>query len=152
MRFIEVEEEKFAKLYLSQFSSFWELSKPAIRVFGYILTKLEPKKDFFLFDMDLCIEYTKYTQRNHILTGLSGLIEAGIIARSSKHYIYFINPMIIFNGDRVTFAKTYIKKRTEKLSEKNVNNTLQIDLFEEESIEKQIQKFEQEFSKNDYIS
>jgi intergrase/recombinase len=111
VRFVEVEEAQFAKLYLAQLSAFWDLSKPALRVFSYILTTLEPKKDQFFFDLDSCLEYTKYSQRNHILTGLSGLIEAGIIARSNKHYIYFINPLVVFNGDRVSFTKTYIKKK-----------------------------------------
>ena len=45
IRQIEVDEEKFAKVYLSQFESFWELPKSSIRVFGYILRKMYPKSD-----------------------------------------------------------------------------------------------------------
>ena len=30
MRYVEVDEEQFAKVYLSQFAAFWELTKPAI--------------------------------------------------------------------------------------------------------------------------
>jgi hypothetical protein len=111
MRYIEVDEERFAKVYLSEFSAFWDLTKPAIRVFGYILTVLKPKQDNFIFDMADSLAYTQYSQRNHVLTGLSCLIECGIIARSNKAYKYFINPLVVFNGDRVTFAKTYIKKQ-----------------------------------------
>jgi len=128
VRFIEVDEEKFAKLYLSQLSTFWELPKPAIRVFTYILTVLIPKRDTFYFDMEDCLKFTKYSQRNHVLTGLSCLIDAGIIARTRKSYEYFINPFVVFNGDRVTFAKTYIRKKKEsretpwtKNSEKTAN-------------------------------
>jgi hypothetical protein len=116
MKFVEVDEEHFAKVYISQFASFWELTKPAIRVFGFIITVLKPKKDFFYFDMDDCMKYTGYTQRNNILTGLSCLIDCGIIARSNKTYIYFINPLVVFNGDRVSFAKTYIKHRKNQIS------------------------------------
>ena len=113
MRYIEIDEDKFAKVYLSQFSAFWELSKPAIRVFGYILSVLKPKCDDFLFDMEDCLKHTQYTQRNNVLTGLSTLIECGIIARSTKAYKYFINPLVVFNGSRVTFARTYVKKRKQ---------------------------------------
>jgi hypothetical protein len=115
MKFVEVDEMQFAKVYISQFASFWELSKPAIRVFGFIITILKPKQDFFNFDMDDCMKYTGYTQRNHILTGLSCLIDCGIIARSNKSYKYFINPLVVFNGDRVSFAKTYIKRRKNQI-------------------------------------
>jgi hypothetical protein len=111
MQFIEVDEEQFAKVYLSQFSNFWELSKPAIRVFGYIITVLKPNQDIFTFIMQKALEYTKYSAQNHVFTGLSHLIECGIIARTEQYFQYFINPLIFFNGNRVTFAKTYIRKK-----------------------------------------
>jgi len=111
-------------VYLSQFAAFWELTKPAIRVFGYILTRLKIKEDYFYFDMEDCMAYTEYTHRNNVLTGLACLVECGIIARSTKSYKYFINPLVVFNGNRVTFAKTYIKKRKEV-------NEAQLDLFKE---------------------
>ncbi|AUD07058.1 RepA protein [Spirosoma pollinicola] len=130
-RFIEVDEEKFTKLYLSQFANFWELSKPAIRVFGYILTVLQPKKDDFIFDMEDCLSYTKYAQRNHVVSGLSNLIECQIIAKSNKDYKYFINPLMVFNGDRVAFTKMYVKKKKDK--EKLDSN--QLDLFRQETLQ-----------------
>lgn len=114
MRFIEVDEEKFAKLYLSQFEAFWELSKPAIRVFGYIINNLKPKSDSFFVRMDKCLEYTKYKQKSMIISGLSDLIQNGIIAKSRYENEYFINPLVVFNGSRVTFAKTYIKKQKQE--------------------------------------
>jgi len=114
VRFIEVEEDKFAKLYLSQLASFWELSKPAIRIFSYILSILKPKQDSFILRMDECLGYTGYKNRKDVNNGLAALIESKIIARSNYEFEYFINPLVVFNGDRVTFAKAYIKKKKEK--------------------------------------
>ena len=74
--------------------------------------------------MTKCLEYTQYKHPKDVLFGLSGLIECGIIARSDSHFKYFINPLVVFNGDRVTFAKTYIKKKKEA-------NKSQLDLFQE---------------------
>jgi hypothetical protein len=111
LQYIEVDEEKFAKIYLSQFASFWELSKPAIRVFGYIITMIKPNQDRFIFRMDEALKHTKYTHENSILTGLSSLVECKIIARTRYDWEYFINPLVAFNGNRVTFAKTYVKKK-----------------------------------------
>ncbi len=113
MQYIEVDEEQFAKIYLSQFAAFWDLSKSAIRVFGYIISTLKPGQDRIIFRMDKALLYTKYSHRSHILTGLSTLAECGIIARTSYEFEYFINPLIFFNGNRVTFAKTYIRKKKQ---------------------------------------
>lgn len=110
IRQIEVDEEQFTKIYLSQFSAFWELKTQAIRVFGYIMTKLVPKQDMFYFFIDECMEYTQYKSEKSIYIGLASLLDCNIIARGRADSLYYINPMIAFNGDRVTFAKTYVKK------------------------------------------
>ncbi|MEY3746425.1 MAG: hypothetical protein RLZZ354_514 [Pseudomonadota bacterium] len=119
MRFIEVDEERFTKLYLSQFEAFWDLPKSAMRVFGYIMHQLKPKNDRFDFFYDECQEYTKYKSLQPIYDGLTSLCENGIIARGYNENVYFINPLIIFNGDRVTFAKTYIKKKKSQQIDPN---------------------------------
>lgn len=122
IRQIEVDEEKFAKIYLSQFEAFWDLNKQAIRVFGYILTKLKPKVDRFEFILSECLEYTKYKSPRPVYDGLGALISSDIIARGYTEYLYFINPLVAFNGDRVSYIKTYVKKKKE-------SDPKQLDLF-----------------------
>lgn len=117
IRFIEVDEEKFTKIYLSQFSAFWELGKPAMRVFGYIMEVIKPNKDSFIFRLDQCMNYTKYKSKKTIYEGLTNLIECQIIARSKYDEEYYINPMILFNGNRIVFAKGYIKAEKEKIKD-----------------------------------
>jgi intergrase/recombinase len=111
IRQIEVDEEKFTKLYLSQFESFWELPNNAIRVFGYIMFKMKPKGDKFEFRLSECMQYTKYKTKKPVYEGLAALISAEIIARGYNEYVYFINPLVVFNGDRVSYIKTYIKQK-----------------------------------------
>lgn len=120
LKVVEVDEERFAKLFLAELGALWDLSKPAIRVFTYITGILKPHSDKFIFTFDECMEYTGYKSHNSITKGLAELIEQGIIARTTRHFEYFINPMIVFNGSRVTFAKTYIKrKRKKQIEDKN---------------------------------
>lgn len=120
VRQIEVDEEQFAKLYLSNFAAFFDLSQSSIRVFGYILSCLKPKQDMIVFLMDKCKDYTKYETTKPIYKGLAELLQAEIIARGPADNLWFINPMIVFNGDRVTFAKTYVrKKKATKIEDKN---------------------------------
>lgn len=111
---IEVDEQQFTKLYLSNFQAFFNLKPSSIRVFGYIMTKLKPKKDEFIFILDECIEYTEYKSHTSIHRGLAQLLEERIIARGRTEFLYFINPMVAFNGDRVTFSKSYVRKKKSK--------------------------------------
>lgn len=122
IRQIEVDEEKFTKIYLSQFESFWELPNNAIRVFGYIMSKMKPKDDKIEFRLTECMNYTKYKTKKPVYEGLAALIGSEIIARGYNEYVYFINPLVIFNGDRVSYVKTYIKKK--RLANQNQLNLL----------------------------
>lgn len=121
---IEVDEQQFTKIYLSQFSAFFELKSQAIKVFGYIMTKLVPKQDMFIFLDEECMEYTGYKSQSSIRIGLGSLVESKIIARGPSDSLYFINPMVAFNGDRVTFAKSYVKKGKAKEVDPNQTNLL----------------------------
>jgi len=65
-------------------------------------------------------DFTGYSANNIIRAGLSCLVEQGIIARSTNPYKYYMNPLVVFNGDRITFADSYIKKK-KKISDSNKN-------------------------------
>jgi len=119
IRQIEVDEQQFAKLYLSNFSAFFDLRPQAIKVFGYILNQLVPNKDEFIFDREDCMDYTGYKSDKSVFIGLTSLLNNDIIARGKTDYRYYINPMIAFNGNRITFAKTYIKKQKKSLIDPN---------------------------------
>lgn len=126
MRQIEVDEDKFAKLYLSQLELFWELKPSAIRVFGYLLNALRPNEDRIYVDFDECQKYTKYSNKRMLFDGFASLMDAKIIARSHMFNMFYINPIVIFNGSRITFAKTYIKKK-KQLMLPNPNQTSLLD-------------------------
>ena len=76
------------------------------------MTRLKPNQDYFYFDLDECKEYTGYKSQQSVYNGLGGLISNEIIARGKKDYIYYINPMVFFNGNRIAFTKMYVKKST----------------------------------------
>ena len=52
------------------------------------------------------------------------MIASEIIARGWADQLYFVNPLIVFNGNRVTFARSYVKRKKEA-------NKKQMNLFEE---------------------
>ena len=59
------------------------------------------------------------------------MLKAGIIARGKNDNIYFVNPLIIWNGDRARFVTEYVKKSKKK---KPISDPNQLTLdFQEES-------------------
>jgi len=124
MRISEVDEQQFVKIFTRELRTLWDLSKVAGRIFTYVVQCMRMNRDTIYFDVEECMEYTGYKSRRSIINGMSELIEHGVIARSTKTSIYFINPAVVFNGNRVTFAKTYIKKRRGQRDDQT------IDMFE----------------------
>ncbi len=131
MKRVKVDEDIFAKLFLSQLSAFWDLKKTSMKVLSYILVSLKPNSDKVYFDMDECKTYCNYAESKSIFNGLLGLIKANIIARTPKSHFYYINPAIVFNGSRITFMTTY-EKRPKKL--KPIGDTNQISLLDEPGV------------------
>lgn len=76
------------------------------------MQKMKPKSDKLEFFIDECMEYTQYKSIKPIYAALASLIEAKILARGYNENVYFINPMIMFNGDRVSFVRSYVKRRS----------------------------------------
>lgn len=115
LQIVEVDEEKFAKIYISNFAAFYGLNEAGMRVFHYIITNLKPKNDVILFNLKKCMLFTEYKTRKSVLSGLGSLLKNGIIARTIFNDEYFINPLILFNGDRVAYTRAYVKKKKAEL-------------------------------------
>ena len=102
-----IDQEQFAKFFFAGFQAFYDLKPSSIKVFGFILQQLKPNVDTFYFYFEDCIDATGYTKMS-IYRALTELCNHNIIARGRDEHEYYINPMVVFNGDRITFATTYI--------------------------------------------
>ena len=124
IRETEVDEMQFVKVFTRELRALWDLSKVASRVLAYVMGCMRMGEGSIYFDTRKCMEYTGYKSERSIINGVSELIEHRVLARSTSINIYFINPSIIFNGNRVVFVKSYVKKQRQKRD----NQT--IDMFE----------------------
>lgn len=114
IRYKEVDQSQFVKLYIANISTIFDLQKTAGKVFEYIIKScLKPTKDMFVFNMDDCKEYTGYKSKSTIYQALAELCEAKIIARGWSDSIWFLNPLMVFNGDRAAFINAYLTKVEE---------------------------------------
>ena len=133
MRNRVVDSEQFAKFFFAGFKAFFDLKPASIKVFGYILKQLKPNQDSFRFYVEECCKETGYVKMT-IYRALGELCAADIIARGKDERDFFINPMVVFNGDRITFATTYINKNFPKYSTSTGKLKGTIDVMSQENI------------------
>ena len=105
----KVDKQTYTKMFGGMIKELFSLSARGVKVFGYITTITKPNKDVVMFDMEEALEYTMYKKEQSVLHGLEELLNHNIIARTKKHYKYFINPNLFFNGNRLTLIRQYQK-------------------------------------------
>lgn len=104
--------EQFIKFYMENLKLFFSLSQRSMKVLAYVMSVTRANNDTVYFDMEDCKDYTGIASKTTVISGLSELISNEFLAVSSKKYLYFINPSIFFNGNRVSFIKTAIRQTT----------------------------------------
>lgn len=106
----QVDKEHFVKLYPGVIKELFELSKSAFKVFCYILSIVE-FKDLFILEIEACKRFCSYKSVDPIYDGVIELIEHRIIAKGPIAATYFINPSVIYKGDRVVLLTEYHRQR-----------------------------------------
>lgn len=117
---IKADKEKFVKLYTTHLRVFFELTANSNKLLQYIFHKVQTEAK----DTDqIYINYTDadefYTNHNLKISesaffkGLKELVEKQFLAYSIKTNIFYINPKLFFNGDRVEFITTFEKDKQE---------------------------------------
>ncbi|EPL7413626.1 hypothetical protein WJA00_003129 [Klebsiella pneumoniae] len=114
----EVDKEEFIKLYTSQIKAYFDLTKTAYKVFFIFLRIYQDAigKDHFYLSckkaMSLAEKIDHFVLSESIFyRGIKELIEKRIIAKTNEKNWCFINPAIVFNGDRARFVSEIIKKK-----------------------------------------
>ena len=119
----EVDDAQFVKIFANFFAIQTGLSKTGRDVLSYIMTLLRPKQDTVTIRVDQALLFLGTKHRKTYLTGIGNLLDKGVIARTRYDDEFFINPSIMFNGDRVSYAKMYVRKKTKNA---NINDPNQM--------------------------
>jgi|AntRauTorcE11897_2_1112592.scaffolds.fasta_scaffold22903_2 hypothetical protein len=108
----KVDDEEFVKLFTANIALTFNLSMAGRKTFDLLLRVIQKasigKDKVYLSDdirEDVLEEFPKLKlSKATFHRGLKDLEENKIIARSVNTNVYFINPHLIFNGDRVAFT------------------------------------------------
>ena len=119
----EVDENEFVKVYTKNIRAIFDLKPTAQRVLQYLMTELQktPNADAIYLAWVGADEYFSENDikasRASFHRALSELIQKGFLAESTKPNMFWFNPNLFFNGNRLTFVHEYRKINIEKLNE-----------------------------------
>lgn len=139
-----VDSDPFVKLFTAELTRFFDLSPTALRIVTVLIQDLGKIRLGQGDQVYLTEKSVSETLEGHGMKPPSGatyyrameeLIEKGFIAPSTNPPLFFINPAIFFNGDRVRFVTEIRKKRTSKMEEleKSGQARLNLDISPEEA-------------------
>ena len=120
-----VEAEQFVKVYTANMSLFFDLSRPSQRVCEFVVHQMSQNSsinnDRLILYYDDYKEFCKEksiggTSANTFNRGLRELAGKALIAKGNRANLWFINPAVIFNGDRARFI-TEVRKRKKSNGE-----------------------------------
>lgn len=111
---IRTDKEQFVKLFTTHLTAFFELTSNSIKVLQYVFYTAQnnamndDKVYLCLIDaQDYFTNQSKNLSQAAYYRGMKELVSNGFIAESTSTNIYFINPKIFFNGDRVEFITRF---------------------------------------------
>ena len=116
-----VDGEQFVKLFTANIALTFELKPPGFKALSVLvwvvqhkaISRDEVELDKYMLDDFLAANQLKLS-RPTFMRGLLELEEAQIIAKTLRRGRYFINPNLIFNGDRIAFTTLIERKREQE--------------------------------------
>ena len=116
--FKQVDDAEFIKVFTANISLTFDLNQAGRKVFDMLLHVMQQQaisKDQVYLDNqtreDFVKEHKLKLASSTMYRGIDNLIQRSILAKSTRTNIYFINPAMIFNGDRIAFT-TLIERRS----------------------------------------
>ena len=120
----EVDSEGFVKIFTKNVRSIFDLKPTTQRVLQYLMVELQktPNAESVYLAWFGAEEYfsaeSLNVSRTSFQRAMKELLLKGFIAESTKANQVWINPQLIFNGDRMTFINEYRMKSKRNLFER----------------------------------
>ena len=132
-----VDSEKFVKLFVNHLDVFFDLKPGTIKLMTALIDEISKTKNIGEDQIYLNFKSVKGYFESHdakpptratYMNSLAELVEKGFVAPSINPNLFFTNPAIFFNGDRVRFVTEIRKKK--KTSTQALEDAGQMTLLE----------------------
>lgn len=111
----KVDHEAFIKVFVDSISYITKLSKTAQAILPYIMYNMPKDRGHVIIDNATVMEMCNFKSRKSVRDAVVELLEKDFIARTTMPKVYWINPLMMFNGNRITYANEYILDEVEDL-------------------------------------
>lgn len=104
-----VDDSLFVKVFADGIAGMYDLSKPGSKVFRYLFDEVQknPNQDrMYLYFMD-ALEDPYCIPKTAFFKGMAELLTKGFLAKSANPNMFFLNPSMMWNGDRFRFVQEY---------------------------------------------
>lgn len=102
------DRKRFTKVYREGFLRMMKLGNPALKVLFYIISEMD-STDTIDFTIRKCMDFTGYKDKNSIYRAIRELKDNEFISESSIPKVYMINPLLVYNGNRIELYNELIK-------------------------------------------
>lgn len=102
----KVDKQQYMKLFLGQIKKFFELSKTSMKLLDYIMEQIRYNKDRICLHQPTVMDELKIS-RTTCYRSIVQLLDAQIIAKADTEGCFFVNPTVVFKGDRLVLWKEY---------------------------------------------
>lgn len=109
-RYKEVDETEFVKIFKDGIKYTFGLSVTGEKAYKYFCSILPIRSATVYLNISKMVEFCEWRTTVSAYKGLGELIKNKIIAPSMEPNLWFINPTVLFNGDRFAFMNEYRKK------------------------------------------
>ena len=118
-----VDSDKFVKLYVANLDAFFDLKPGTIRIMTALISEIADARnahgDTVYLNYGRVKEYFEAKQikppsRPTFFSAMAEMVEKGFVAPSVDVNLWFINPTIFFNGDRIRFVNEYVRVKRSK--------------------------------------
>lgn len=112
----EVSAEKFVQLFIGGVRQLEKLTNAGVRVFSVLYSEVQSNigKDLVYLSYSAIDQQTNPMGLTTYNRGMKELITKGFIAPTPNQGLFWLNPNYIYNGNRLTLAKTYVLKTEPK--------------------------------------
>lgn len=120
-----VDKSQFAKLYASELSALYELSKPAQTVFLYLAKVMDYDNKAYLNAEKDCTKLG-YKSGLSVMRGVKELINKDILAPAIMQGWYWLNPIIVCKGERFAIYTEFVIGKDGDEIKRSSNTELKI--------------------------
>lgn len=104
------DRKKFKKVYMDNIEVILGLSSTASKIMWYIIKELKLKSQYIEINIKACMDKSGFKTPKSVRDGVIELLNKNILYRTAYSNRYWLNPLVVFNGDRIEFVKEYIYK------------------------------------------